>query len=209
MSIDQNGVAHVLYSDGRVYQVSTTDASCSASGSAPTGGDFTHFGMGFSADGPESATETLFVVGGDIIDLMEDQDPLLASLDTTTHALSPIGTLSDWVELSGNRAGELYTFRPSNQVFSTITPARVDRLDKSTGASLEGWDLDLMTGDLRAWAFAYWGARFYIFIQEDLAPSSDVWRFTPETGELERVFIDVARGITGAGVSICAPVTLI
>ncbi len=60
-----------------------------------------------------------------------------------------------------------------------------------------------------AWAFAFWGGRYYVFIEETLAPSTDVWRLDPSDGSFERVLEDTGYRIVGAGVSTCAPVELI
>ena len=63
-------------------------------------------------------------------------------------------------------------------------------------------------GDL-AWAFAFWGGRYYIFFKGVEDPSTNIWQLTPSTAELVEVVTDTGLNIVGAGVSTCAPIDLI
>ena len=75
---------------------------------------------------------------------------------------------------------------------------------------LETFDLEaLPSGAAQAWAWAFWGARYYIFLQGQLDTSTQVYRFDPATGATERLVPNTGRRIVGAGVSTCAPTELI
>src|SRR5262249_33643687 len=51
MAVDRGGTAWVNYTDGKIYKVSTKDASCKETSFAPHQEDFTNeLGMGFSSD---------------------------------------------------------------------------------------------------------------------------------------------------------------
>jgi hypothetical protein len=213
MSVDQDANAWVLFDDHVIRQVSTLDARCTSAAPYEPGSPYELFGMGFTAD---AGGESLFVAGGTFLEVMDTRGlsgtARFGRITPETRTLTTVSpdALGGWPELSGNSAGQLFGFFRSSEAFSRITPGRFVELDPTSGAALETHDLSAMgTGDVRAWAFAFWGARFYVFIQEQDAPSSDVWRFDPADGSVMRLLTDTGRGIVGAGVSICAPVELI
>jgi hypothetical protein len=212
MSVDQSANAWVLFNDGNIRLVSTLDASCGAE-AFPLAAPFERFGMGFSADG---SSELLFISGGTFVDLLEmsSLNPAkLGRVNPTTRAATAIGDLAGWPELSGNAAGGLYAFYKPDTVFSRVVPGRIVELDRSTGAETRAFELTAMGGAFESsYAFAYWGGRFYVFIVATGATNSEVWRFNlpPEgDGSVTKVVDDAGRRIVGAGVSICAPITLI
>jgi hypothetical protein len=214
MSVDRDANAWVLFDDQVIRLVSTVDARCTATPPYTPGSPFELFGMGFTADG--GGGENLFIAGGTFLEVMDTRglsgSARFGRITPGTRGLAAISpdALGGWPELTGNSDGRLYGFFRSSEAFSRITPGRLVELDPATGAASRTFDLSAMgTGDVRAWAFAFWGARFYIFIQETEAPSSDVWRFDPADGSVMRILTDTGRGIVGAGVSICAPVELI
>jgi len=213
MSIDRDATAWVLFDDYVVRHVSTLDARCTGESFEP-GSPFELFGMGFAADGAEG--ETLYVAGGTFLEVMDTRGltgrARFGRITPGDRSLSLISAdaLGGWPELTGNATGQLFGFFRSQEQFTRIIPGRVVELDSATGSARNTYDLSAMgTGDVRAWAFAFWGARFYLFIQEMEAPSSDVWRFDPADMSVTRILTDTGRGIVGAGVSICAPVELI
>jgi len=208
MSIDREANAWILFDDGRVRLVSTADGSCSADAIDP-GAPFERFGMGFAAD-VATGGEHLYISGGRFLDLLEQLGPAsLGEIDLGTRRASAIGELRGWPELTGNIDGQLFAFYPSDVVFSTFTPGRIEELNPSTGAAIATYTLDTMTGEFAGqYAFAYWGARLYIFVRPDTATNSEVWRFDlPPMGDgsVTRVVADTGNIIVGAGVSICAP----
>jgi hypothetical protein len=60
-----------------------------------------------------------------------------------------------------------------------------------------------------AWAFAFWGGRFYVFLQSAADLSTNVWRVDPTDSSVTRVLENTGFRIVGAGVSTCAPTELI
>ncbi len=112
MSVDRSATAWVLYDDGTLYNVSTTDATCTPTSFMPAQYDFQLFGMGFVSDASGSSDETLFVAGGAVMDELTGTPAQLASIDTTSLILSPIGGVPGWPELTGTGTGELWGFFP-------------------------------------------------------------------------------------------------
>jgi len=201
MSVDRHAVAWVLYQDGALFHASTRDASCAETSFEPNQAGFDLFGMGFVGDGVGG--ETLFVAGGDDggIGLGSAR---LAAVDTTTLRLTPRGdTLQGWPELTGTGDGQLWAFFPD-----TLPPSAA-QLDTSTGATLRSHDLSaLPPSSPSAWAFAFWGGRYYVFLQSSGDASTNVYRMDPD-GSSSLVLSDTGYRIVGAGVSTCAPVELI
>lgn len=206
MAVSRDAVAYVLYSDGSLYQVSTDDASCKPTKFKTSDPDFEAFGMGFVSDSAGADQETLFIVSGSS---SGDTAPL-ASLDTSTWAIKKHGTVTSGGELTGNGNGELWGFFPRN------SPMMVRQANKSTGATLREFDVSSIDTDLiqvpTAWAFAFWGGRYYLFYQGSglsKSPSTTIFRLTPETKKVETVKMNTGYTIVGAGVSTCAPVVLL
>ncbi|MBW2463038.1 MAG: hypothetical protein JRH11_15405 [Deltaproteobacteria bacterium] len=202
MSVDRNGQAWVLHQDRRIYKVSTADASCTSTDYTPNQDGLELFGMGFAADADMSAEETLFVAGGGAGTVASGM-ATLAAIDDTSLILSTVGGLPGWPELTGTGSGELWGFFPDT------SPPSVRLIDKSTATTGASFDMAELSG-LRpsAWAFAFWGGRFYVFYQAQLDPSTNVWRVDPD-GTVTQVLTDIGYRIVGAGVSTCAPVELI
>jgi len=199
MSVDRDGTAWVLYNDGNLYHVSTTDASCTTTAwTAGNGGDST-FGMGFVSDAAGSEAEHLFVTG--------QLSHNLKSIDKTTLAVTTIGPYAQHdnpPELTGTGNGEVYAYYPGT------TTALVVKLDRDTAAADDSWDVPTIQGSPQAWAFAHWGGRFYIFVTEQGTgtPNSKVYRLDPATGETPLLLEHLPSYIVGAGVSTCAPVVV-
>ena len=59
-----------------------------------------------------------------------------------------------------------------------------------------------------AWAFAFWGGRFWIFLKRDSDASTYVYAMDATTGALTTALSNTGRTIVGAGVSTCAPVNV-
>jgi hypothetical protein len=209
MSIDQHANAWVLFDDGLVRIVSTLDASCGA-GTIMPGAPFERFGMGFTSEG--GGTEALYIAGGTYIDLINTSNPaVLGRIDSTARTTTgPFGMLRGWPELTGNLDGQLFGFYPSTNTFGHFMPGRVELLDTASAAATQTWTLDAMTGSYTGqFAFAFWGGGLYVFVMQDTASTSEIWRFElPPMGDgtVHQVVPDAGRTIVGAGVSICAPI---
>ncbi len=205
MAVDRDASAWVLYQDGNIFRVSTTDVSCAATSFAPSQGGFDVFGMGFVSDAAGSTEETLFVAGGSLLDVSLGT-ARLGRVDDAL-ALAPVGDLPGWPELTGTGAAELWGFFPDT------SPPSVRQLDKTSGATTTTYPMTALDsgsglGD-RAWAFAFWGGRFYVFFKGELDVTTNVWRLDPSDGSVVEVLHETGYRIVGAGVSTCAPIDLI
>lgn len=205
MSVDRNATAWVLYSSGRIFHVSTQDASCQSTTFQVGQSGFELFGMGFVSDAPGSNEETLFISGGAA---SSQSGGNLGSINTGTLGVTSIGPLTTSAEyqpeLTGTGDAELYGYYPGTNSF-------VGRLDKGTGSNAQTWDLPGLTGTVRAWAFAHWGGEYYVFITTttDLLgqnPVANVLKLNTGTGMTTTVRSNTGKIIVGAGVSTCAPV---
>jgi hypothetical protein len=206
MSVDRDATAWVLYAPslggpGDLFRVSTEDASCAATGFVPNQHGFGVFGMGFVSNAEGSSEETLFIAGGQALDIGTG-DAQFGWLDMTGLTVSPLGTVPGWPELTGTGSAELWGFFPHS------TPPRVHRIDKATGEVLFTYDLDVPTGLTEAWAFAFWGGDFYIFHKLMADASSNVYKLETDDGATTLVVPESGYRIVGAGVSTCAPVLI-
>lgn len=202
MSVDRNGIAWVLYGDGRMFKVHITDAKCEATTYQPfTSGALT-FGMGFSTDKPGGDSEKLYIAAN-------DSTFDLSSIDTKDLAPKHIGRLAaaedQNPELTGTSEARLFGFYPS---FSA--PSFVQEINRNTGGAI-GKKLFLGSeplGEISAYAFAQWGGVFYIFatVSDEFGDqNSTVRTIDGTTGKYRTIMSHVGFRISGAGVSTCAP----
>lgn len=195
MSVDRNGSAWVLYSDGSLFEVSITDAKCKATGFSWSG----TFGMGFSTDAAGAKTEKLYVSAN-------DGTHGLGWIDTAKRppAHQHLATIDAGAarhpELTGTSEGKLYGFFP---VDDGTGMSFVQELDKQTGKTVgQKWSLGDPLDFVTAYAFAHWGGVFYIFVTS--GPST-VRAIDRRSGQYKMVMDSIPYRITGAGVSTCAP----
>lgn len=198
MSIDRDANAWVLYSDGVLYKVDTSTMACTRT-SWSTQLGLTLFGMGFSTDTANGTTDTLFVAGGSGTSFTSST---LARIDPNTLQAQLIGNLSGSPELTGTGSAELWGFFPS------ASGATIQKLDKATGAVLQSFPLTALAGEPTAWAFAFWGGDFWVFLQKDLESYTTVYQISGSNGQLLGQTPAPGRRIVGAGVSTCAPVII-
>lgn len=200
MAVDRSGTAWINFSDGRLFKVSTEDASCEATAFEPRQHGFVRFGMAFAANAAGSDQETLFVSG-----ILDGNLGLgLASIDLGTLKLTPIGDYDGplrgtGAELTGTGDGKLYGF------FTTATATSAE-IDKTTGATSNRTTLTgVNTG--AAWAFSFWGGDFWFYTASGGAPSSVTRLATSDSGQITKAKDSVGEvgRIVGAGVSTCAP----
>lgn len=203
MSVDRNGTAWVLYNSGEIFHVSTGDASCESTSFSRGQEGFELFGMGFVSDAAGSDSETLFLAGGDAALASPGE---LGTLERTSLTISSVGPLPNTEynpELTGTGDAGLYAYFPGQ--FESF----VAKLDKATVGQDERWDLDPLGDDIRAWAFAHWGGKFYIFITTGFfTPQPRVLELDPATGDVQTVVPSSPYVVVGAGVSTCAPVVV-
>jgi hypothetical protein len=202
MAVDRSGTAWVNYADGRLFKVSTTDATCEATPFVPGQGGFVAFGMAFATNGATTNEETLYVSG--VGESAGSPSQGLATIDLKTFVLKPIGNFSGALsgkssDLTGTGDGRLYGF------FATDPFGTLAAIDTATGATSSNKTLDgVNTGS--AWAFSFWGGDFWFYTSPSF--SSSVTRLrTSGDGTLAVVVPDVGNmRIVGAGVSTCAPI---
>ena len=198
MAVDRNATAWVLHQDHRIYHVDVTTVACNATSYTPDQMGLELFGMGFVSDATGSEEETLFIGGGPEAGIGGGRSTL-AFVDEVTFAVGTIGPMTGSPELTGNGAGELWGFFPD------ATPMAVRQIDKGSGTTVREFDVSAVDsggfGTAQAWAFAFWGGRYYVFYQGLLDASSSIWRLTPDTGAVDNVRMNTGYRIVGAGVS--------
>lgn len=197
MGVDRTAVAWVLYSSGELFRVDTTSLNCTKS-SWSTQSGLSQFGMGFSTEAAGGSVDTLFIAGGSGPTQPTSQ---LAKLSTATFQTQPVGTVQGWPELTGTGNAELWGFFPD------ASSPKIAKLDKANGAALKTYPLTI-AGMPTAWAFAFWGGDFWVFLMKGTETSTTVYQYDSNTGQLKSMMQASGRTIVGAGVSTCAPVIL-
>lgn len=203
MAVDRNSNAYVLYQNEHIYKVSTTDASCAETHYVPGQQGMHLFGMAFVTNEVGGSDETLYVLGGDAGFELSGRSHF-AKIDTTSWTVSLIADVSDKADLAGNANAELWGF------FVGDTNLEVRQFDSTDGHTLRTFDvseIDPFTS-VTGWAFGYWGGRLYLFYAGLFDNSTNIYRLTPSTGQLELVKSDIGYLVVGAGVSTCAPTEL-
>lgn len=211
MAVDRMGTAWVSSGRGALFRVSTTDASCTATGMELGQHEIRNYGMGFATVGG-SSEERLFITaeGGWWMDGLAYRR--LAEIDRSDLEIDMIGDIDAPtpanMELTGTGDGRLFGMVLDVRNLRNIVVS-VELLDAATGGTLERKVVPLEARG--GFAFAQWGGNFWLFTE---APSGEAraaeveW----ESGEVLRtvdVALDVPGTIVGAGVSTCAPYDLI
>jgi hypothetical protein len=201
MSVDRNATAWILYTSGEIFWVSTTDASCQKSSFQPGLSGYELFGMGFVSDEPGSDLEKLYISGGSSADLNSGNVAYIDPVSLQITTVGPIPSAEYSPELTGTGNADLYAYFPGT------TNSFVAQLDKTTGQVSGQWNLPALSGQVRAWAFAHWGGKFYVFITTQVGTDlhSNVLRLDPNSGQTDTILTDTGHVIVGAGVSTCAP----
>ena len=214
MSVDRNANAWVEFvkqslasSSNKLFKVSTTDATCTATTFMSGQQGFDEFGMGFVSNAAGSTDETLFIGGGSSVGMGASN---LGTLDITSFQVTKGASIMGDPELTGTGTAELWSFFP---VTMNNNMARVSMLDKMSAAEsmqipLTGTDFAQEAG---AWAFAFYGGDFWVFLGPSNGISADptvVYRVTTAGGMQPVGSLPTnTRHIVGAGVSTCAPTT--
>ncbi len=204
MSVDRNAVAWVEYVDqsglgkNKLFQVSTANATCTATNFMGGQQGFNEFGMGFVSNSSGSTDETLFIAGGGTIGGASS----LGTLDTTSLTITKLGSLTGDPELTGTGTAQLWGFFPD--LTQNTMQAHVSQIDKMTGAESNQISLGSAAGMANAWAFAFYGGDFFVFLAKSNG-ATIVYHVT--TTGLKDQLDTMTRHIVGAGVSTCAPTT--
>jgi hypothetical protein len=184
MAIDRRGTAWVEYTDGRLFAVDTSNATCRATKFQHGQTGFETFGMGYALNDGPAGGETLFVAGAG-----------LASLDTKTFELEFRGSLNfGRTELTGLDK-QLFAFSVNSGVIAG--------LNKTTGAT-EITHRTTAVNERAAFAFAQWGGDFWVFTGDK---HSIVTQYSPTEDKSAVVVQNTGMLIVGAGSSTCAPTT--
>jgi hypothetical protein len=215
MSVDRDGVAWVLYTNGQLFKVSLTTAACTAAGNTVAAGGMSLFGMGFVTDTSGGMTEKLYLAGGNTDPTASPKK--LACDDTHGGNLTPTasGTITASPaqfspELTGTSEAKLYGFFPN-----LTQTAFVQEISKTDGSPVGmKWNLGTtgLGANINDWAFAQWGGTFYIFVTTSDSTgqnrNSTVRTIDRNTGTYTTILQNLTYFIDGAGVSTCAPVSI-
>jgi hypothetical protein len=198
MGVDRTATAYVLYSSGELFKVNTSTLACTKTAWATQLG-LQQFGMGFSTDAAGGSTDTLYIAGGSS---GPGGNATLAKLDIHTFTATQVGTITGWPELTGTGAAELWGFFPDS------SSPRVEKLDKGNGHAMTTFPESTISGTPSAWAFAFWGGDYWVFLMKDLEFSTTVYQVDGHNGSIKSMTPTSSRVIVGAGVSTCAPVVI-
>jgi hypothetical protein len=197
MAVDRNANAWVVFTDGHLYKVNTSNAACTPTSFVPGQQGFTTFGMGFSANGPNSNQDTLFVTNSDF----SGPSSGLGTIDTQSLSLTRIGAydqLSSRAEMTGTGDGRLYgAFEGTPYIVAEINKTTAHIKSQAPQSPIQ------YPPNGSNFAFAFWGGSFWLFVGP--GTSTDVFQFDPVKNTTTQVS-SVAFEIVGAGVSTCAPV---
>jgi hypothetical protein len=200
MSVDREAKAWVVYDDGELFRVDVNTLACTRMAvQSPTNAKI--YGMGFVTDTAGGTTDTLYVAGNAIGSTFTTSQ--FGTLSTTPPYQVTVRTqLTGAPELTGTGDAHLWAFFPN------VSPPRVSELSKTNGAVLRSFDAAALMGTPVAWAFAFWGGDFWIFLQRQGEASTTVYRMNGTTGAVTTPIPSSGRRIVGAGVSTCAPIMI-
>ena len=202
MGVDRTATAWVLYDTGELFHVDTTAAGLPCTNTTwSTQLGLEQFGMGFSTDTAGGTTDTLFIAGGS--SLIMGTTSKLATLDTGSMAATNVGTVTGWPELTGNSNGELWGWFPD------VSSPRVEKINKASGAPAMTFNEPTLAGQPTAWAFAYYGGDYWVFLMKDAEASTTVYQVDGTNGTIKGSTPTGTRVIVGAGVSTCAPTVIL
>jgi hypothetical protein len=198
MAVDRNAQAWSVFTDGNLYKIDTSNAHCTPTTFVPGQNGWTTFGMGFSADAPNSNAETLYVA-----DSTFGASPIkgLAKIDLTTMTLTPIGMydkIQARAELTGTGDAKLFgAFEGTPYIVAQIDKTNASILSQAPQTSIQ------YAPDTSNFAFAFWGGDFWLFVGP--GSTTDVFHYQVATQTTTKVKT-VDFEIVGAGVSTCAPI---
>jgi hypothetical protein len=202
MAVQRDGTgwveyAHTTYSTrpSEVFRiVSVRTGECDPTPHVLSAGAPTYFGMAIALD---AGTETLYIEGP--INATTTSS-VLGTLDRDTFAFTLRGPIDGDGDLTSDADGHLYAFFPDwNKMV-----AKVEDLDKSSGAALRTWPLPMVDSYMGGVAIAYWGGSFWLFA--GMGPgdgTTTLLRVDPATGNLTTAIADTGRHVIGAGVAPC------
>src|SRR5581483_2097674 len=118
-----------------------------------------------------SDAETLFIAGGAAdTGLGTSPATYLGTFDTTSLTITKKNMLNGRPELTGTGDAKLWAFFPD------ASNPRVTQLDKSSGMELMTFPVTGGSGMPAAWAFAFYGGDYWVFLQKMNETSTTVYR---------------------------------
>ncbi len=202
MSVDRQGHAWVVFTDGTLYDVDTATLACKATNFTPGQSGFTTFGMGFSSNGNGNAGagETLFVSEA-AFNGLNPVSKGLAHIDLKTLKLTAVGPydkIGARAEMTGTGDGRLFAaFEGSPYIVAQINKTNAHIMSQAPQKAIN------YAPDSSNFAFAFWGGDFWLFVGP--GTSTDVFQYKPSNGTTTKR-LTLTQEIVGAGVSTCAPV---
>ena len=207
MGVSRKGRAWVQYVSGDLYTVDLKDpgSACKDPGFIPGDPKFPNFGMAFVTNDASDHCDKLYAHSGISPELEGPGVGALGVIDPQTLVLGEIATIDHaWGELTGTGDGRLFAFQGYENTW-------IREYDKATGEALGTWPLPGLASP-GAFAFAYWGGDFYLFVTapEDFIGPSQVLHLdfdgSDGNGVALTTLIPAAPiRVVGAGVSTCAP----
>jgi hypothetical protein len=201
MSVDRNAVAWVVYDSGELFKVEINNGLKCTKTDFRAQMNVALFGMGFVSDAPMSSQETLFISGNPLNSSLTNSDFGTLSVGPD-FKLSLKGRMMGSPELTGTGLATLWAFFPN------LNPPVVTQLNKDNGTNVVTYPAAELAGNPRAWAFAFWGGDFFIFLKRDTDKSTTVWRMNGQTHAVTAAVPNSGKSIVGAGVSTCAPIQI-
>ena len=193
MAVDHQGVAYANFTAGaagEIWKLSTATAKCTPTPYKAQLG-FQRFGMGFLGD--QDGGEDLYIT-------KSDGAGALARVLLPSFQLDYKGEFSPALSLC-----EL-TSRGDGQLFALCmktSGARLAQIDPQTAKVIGADDLGVGSST-SAFAFAFWGGKFWIFTGNQ-GVGSTVTEYDP-VQKTETQVLTTQEVIVGAGVSTCAPI---
>jgi hypothetical protein len=207
MGVSRKGRAWIQYMNGDLFTVDINDPGdpleCKDPGFQAGHPLFPNFGMAFVANSLQDPCDKLYAHSGISPDLIGDDVGALGVIDPQSLTMSTIAPIDyAWGELTGTGTGRLFAYQGVN-------PPLLTEYDKETGEVLDVLPLPGLQGD-SAFAFAWWGGDFYLFLDESLGTGeSTVYHLDYDDsdggGQKLTLLASAPLRVVGAGVSTCAP----
>jgi hypothetical protein len=203
MSVDRNGIAHVMFQNDDIYTIDVNNPNmCLDPMYQPGQLGFNKFGMGFVSNNEFDPCDKLYAhswngQGG----FTEGPNTgRMGRLDPETLTMEEIGFINyNGGELTGTGDGRLFAFAGA--------PAKLVEYDKETAQVLATEQLNMNLTN--AFAFAFYGGDFYLFTEGNNPTFSKVTHYDYDDDKsLTTVVMQAPIRIVGAGVSTCVPLAM-
>ena len=163
MAVDREGSAWVFFSSGKLFRVSTRDASCTPTNYVHPSAN-TMLGMAFTAERSRSERERLFIASPAFG---------LATIDVGSLRVEHLDRTPLKSELAGGSDAKLFMLTPRD-LKQESPAARLDQIDRAShkpSALMRLADYGVPS----AWAFARYDGLFYLFITPSGLAHSQTW----------------------------------